>query len=344
MEQNNFQISIIIPVYNTEKYIQKCIESLYQQNLNIEIIFINDGSTDNSKEIINNYCKKDVRIKVMSQNNQGPAVARNHGLEIATGNYIAFLDSDDWIDTNCLGMLYNLAIEFDADMVMGNTLFYYNETKIVRRYSIPQNITNILFTGKECFIELMKTFSYVPMQSNYIYKRSFLIDSKMAFENICHEDELWTLSSMCLAKKIIINDLPFYYYRQRSGSIVNGGLTKDKRMNSLFYIADRLMSFSTKFNSDEDRECNSWIYVKINQMYYYACILLLKSSNIPLIDPTSFIKKLNYTCSFLYPSMPQKLCQYYFFKARLALNEYLTINGTYLDFESMRDYNENRPH
>ena len=74
MEQSNIQISIIIPVYNTEKYIQKCIDSLYLQNLNIEIIFIDDGSTDNSKEIINNYSKKDDRIKVLSQNNQGPAI------------------------------------------------------------------------------------------------------------------------------------------------------------------------------------------------------------------------------------------------------------------------------
>ena len=123
MEQSNIQISIIIPVYNTEKYIQKCIDSLYQQNLNIEIIFIDDGSTDNSKEIINNYSKKDDRIKVLSQNNQGPAVARNLGLEVAQGNYIAFLDSDDWIENNSLEMLYNVAIEFDVDMIMGNTLF-----------------------------------------------------------------------------------------------------------------------------------------------------------------------------------------------------------------------------
>ncbi len=327
MEQNNIQISIIIPVYNTEKYIQKCIDSLYVQNLNIEIIFINDGSTDNSKEIINNYFKKDGRIKVMSQDNQGPAVARNLGLEVAQGNYIAFLDSDDWIDSNCLEMLYNLAIKFDVDMIMGNTLFYYNETRIERRYKIPQEITNILYTGKDCFIELMKSFSYVPMQSNYIYKRSFLVDSNLVFENVSHEDELWTLSSMCLAKKILIKDLPFYYYRQRSGSIVSGGVNKDQRMNSLFYIADRLMSFSTKFDSEEDRECNSWIYVKIHQMYYYACILL-KSANTPLIDPTIFIKKMNDKNSFLNSSMPQKLCQYYFIKAKHALNEYLKVNGT----------------
>lgn len=326
MEQNNIQISVIIPVYNTEKYIQKCIDSLYQQNLNIEIIFINDGSTDNSKEIINNYLKKDDRIKVLSQNNQGPAVARNLGLEVARGNYIVFLDSDDWIENNCLEMLYNLAIEFDADMIMGNTLFYYNETRIERHYEIPQEITNILYTGKDCFIELMKSFSYVPMQSNYIYKRSFLVDSNMVFENVSHEDELWTLSSMCLAKKILIKDLPFYYYRQRSGSIVNGGLVKDKRMNSLFYITDRLVSFSTKFDSEEDRECYSWIYVKIHQMYYYACILL-KSTNTPLIDPTIFIKKLNDKNSVLSPSMPQKLCQNYFNNAKVALNEYLAEQG-----------------
>lgn len=322
MEQNSIQLSVIITVYNTEKYLQKCIDSLYQQNINIEIIIVDDGSPDNSEEIIHSYSENDIRVIVLSQDNQGPAEARNNGLQVAKGNYIAFLDSDDWIENNCLETLYSKAIEFNADMVMGNTLFYYDENRIELRYVIPSMIKNSLLTGKECFVELMKSFSYVPMQFNYIYKRSFLVDSNLVFENVSHEDELWTLSSMCLAKRILIVDLPFYYYRQRIGSIVNGGVSKDQRMNSLFYITERLMSFATKFESDEDRECYSWIYVKIHQMYYYACILL-KSTNTPLIDPTILIKKLSDKNSFLSPPMPQKLCHNYFNNAKVALNEYL---------------------
>lgn len=326
MEKNSIQLSIIIPVYNTEKYLQKCIDSLYQQNINIEIIIVDDGSPDNSKKIIHSNCKDDTRIMVLSQDNQGPAVARNNGLKVAKGNYIAFLDSDDWIENNCLEILYNKAIEFNADMIMGNTLFYYDEDRIELRYVIPSEIINSILIGKECFVELMKSFSYVPMQFNYVYKKSFLVDSNLVFENVSHEDELWTLTSMCLAKRVLIIDLPFYYYRQRSGSIVNGGLNKDKRMNSLLYIVDKLMSFSSQFESDEDRECNSWIYVKIHQMYYYACILL-KSTNTPLIDPSIFINKLNNKNTFLYPSIPQKLSHNYYSKAKAALNEYLTDKG-----------------
>ena len=117
----NPQISVIVPIYNVEKYLAKCIDSIINQTLtNIEIILVNDGSTDNSRKIIDKYDKKDSRIKVIHKKNGGQGSARNAGLDIAKGEYIGFVDSDDWIDSNMYENLYNAAISNNADIVVCN--------------------------------------------------------------------------------------------------------------------------------------------------------------------------------------------------------------------------------
>lgn len=101
-------VSVIVPVFNTEKYLKKCIESILNQSLrNIEIIFIDDGSTDNSLTIIEEYAKKDKRIKIISKLNEGQGIARNMGITEACGQYIAFIDSDDFVEKDMLEKLYN---------------------------------------------------------------------------------------------------------------------------------------------------------------------------------------------------------------------------------------------
>lgn len=111
------KVSVIIPVYNSEKYLEKCLNSLIKQTLeDIEIVCINDGSTDNSLEILNAYAKKDRRIKVLSQKNLKQGAARNNGLKIAQGEFISFVDSDDWVDFDYLEKLYNAAIDNNVNM------------------------------------------------------------------------------------------------------------------------------------------------------------------------------------------------------------------------------------
>ncbi len=118
---NNINISVIIPVYNVEKYLSACIDSLMRQgNLNIEIILINDGSTDKSGMIANEYARKDNRIKVIHKENGGASAARNAGLNVALGEYIVFLDSDDWIKEDSLPPLFEEAVKYHTDVVMGN--------------------------------------------------------------------------------------------------------------------------------------------------------------------------------------------------------------------------------
>ena len=113
------KVSVIIPIYNTEKYLKECLNSVINQSLvDIEIICINDGSTDNSIEILNEFKKQDGRISVISQDNQGQAVARNKGLSLANGEYIYFMDSDDILDLTALEKVYSLSKENDLDLII----------------------------------------------------------------------------------------------------------------------------------------------------------------------------------------------------------------------------------
>ena len=115
----NILVSAIVPVYNSEEFLEKCIESLRNQTLkDIEMIFINDGSTDNSLDILRGYEKIDSRIKVIDQKNSGPSVARNNGIKVAKGDYISFSDSDDWIDKNMYKDMYTIAKKNDSDAVV----------------------------------------------------------------------------------------------------------------------------------------------------------------------------------------------------------------------------------
>lgn len=118
-----FNISVIIPVYNVKKYLRRCLDSLVNQTISdIEIICINDGSTDSSLEILKEYAKKDERIKIINQENQKQGAARNRGLEVAQGEFITFVDSDDWVDADYLEELYNAIINSNVNIAVASMI------------------------------------------------------------------------------------------------------------------------------------------------------------------------------------------------------------------------------
>lgn len=128
-------ITVIIPVYNSEKYIEKCLTSVTNQIYkNLEIIVVDDGSSDNSIDIIKNYAKKDNRIKIFSQENQGLSAARNVGLDLATGEYIVFLDSDDWLELDALSVAYEILTENNAEVVIWSYVREYNSKSIENKF------------------------------------------------------------------------------------------------------------------------------------------------------------------------------------------------------------------
>ena len=122
------KISVIVPVYNTQKYLNECLNSLINQTFqDIEIICINDGSTDDSLEVLNEFSKKDNRIKIVTQKNSGLSASRNHGIELSKGEYIYFIDSDDYIELNTLKELYDISIENSCDLIIFKLINFYDD-------------------------------------------------------------------------------------------------------------------------------------------------------------------------------------------------------------------------
>ena len=225
------KVSVIVPVYNVEKYLRQCLDSLVNQTLKeIEIICINDGTKDNSVEIINEYVKRYPNIILINQENQGLGMARNNAMKYAKGDYIAFVDSDDWVDLDMYEVLYNKAIETDADIVECDyRMVFENSTKIKNR-----TLFGSLHTWKKFPIACGKIFDwkYVKTQVfsglrcmvwNRLYKRSLIFDNNLSFPKGKGEDYPFSLDAVLSAKSIVHCGKILYNYRIREASISNGG-------------------------------------------------------------------------------------------------------------------------
>lgn len=244
------QISIIIPVYNAEKYIKKCIDSILEQTLrNIEIILVNDGSTDKSEEICRAYEQKDNRIKVISQDNKGVSAARNCGISIAKGDFITFVDSDDTIEKDMCRQLYNAAIENKCDIAMC-------ECKVIdNSNTIDNNIECSKIYAKE---DACKLFFYdiSPFSPNYaggkIIKRNILNTVKFKEDIFLMEDALFTMEIILNCKNsIVCIDKPLYNYLQRPGSASH---SFNKNRITSFYALEELMQIARRINSIYEKE------------------------------------------------------------------------------------------
>lgn len=207
------KVSVIVPVYNMEKYLNECIDSLINQTLqDIEIICVDDGSKDNSLQILNEYARKDNRIKVIHKENGGVSSTKNAGIEAATGKYITFVDSDDWINLDGLEVLYNAAVENNADIVCGGwTNFPHNGCG--RKDCCPKNKVYHDWFEAKCKRESI-------IACNKLYRRALVIESGIRFNcNITYaEDECFNLGIYPLAKTIVGVSNIYYNYRVRETS------------------------------------------------------------------------------------------------------------------------------
>lgn len=211
-------VSIIVPVYNVDKYIHKCIKSLLNQTLrNIEIILVNDGSTDESGKICDEYSKIDNRIKVIHKINEGLSSARNAGIDIANGEYLGFVDSDDWVDETMYEKLYNNAIKFNASIAQCNILNTYTEYINIDN---SREMVNI-YSGMEVLEDLYnEKYVKTVVVWNKIYKRE-LFNLLRFPKGKLHEDEFITYKLLHKSEKIVDISNIMYFYRQRSGSIMS---------------------------------------------------------------------------------------------------------------------------
>ena len=215
------KVSVIIPVYNVEKYLRECMDSVVNQTLkDIEIICVNDGSPDNSRSILQEYANNDERIKIIDQENQGQGIARNNAIEIATGEYLAFVDPDDWCELEMYEKMYAKAKEFNADLVECTAKKYneyYKNTKILKHNCyLPQNATFNVLVNKSYL------FGAFAAPWNKLYRTTMIKDNNVKFsKGRLGEDQIFATKSRILAKKICLCNLPLYIYRIRVNSSVH---------------------------------------------------------------------------------------------------------------------------
>jgi glycosyltransferase involved in cell wall biosynthesis len=218
----NEKISVIVPVYNTEKYLEKCVDSIIQQSYkNIEILLIDDGSTDGCVSICDRYANQDKRIKVIHQSNAGVAVSRNKGLENASGEYVAFVDSDDSIRPEMFAILHEKLTKNNADLAMLNEIIISPESGYEISYSDPIqrpfNLTGC-FPAKDFWLEYLDTYPhYASIVVGKLCKRSVLDNIQFGIENR-YADILFLARWFLACEKIVFVLGEYYFYTLRLGN------------------------------------------------------------------------------------------------------------------------------
>ena len=225
---SNVKVSVIVPVYNVEKYLKDCLNSVINQTLeDIEIICVNDGSTDNSLAILEDYAKKDSRIKIINQKNKGLSGARNTGMKHVQGEYVLFLDSADWLNEDALSKLYWSHLDDNLDMLFFQTVDYYEEDG---RYELNQfgGMTAIddSFEGKIFnYKDVASIIFKIPHSAfNKLYSTSFLQRINASFpEGINYEDLAFFYDVFLKAERVSILKKELLFYRIRENSISTSG-------------------------------------------------------------------------------------------------------------------------
>ena len=247
---DKIKVSVIIPVYNSEKFLKKCLESImYQSFKEIEIIIINDGSTDRSLKIIEQFMLEDERIILINQKNQGVSVARNRGIEVAKGEFLLNVDSDDWIEKNYIEILYKKALEKNLDIVISDVYFEYLAKKgfILKDLNLKEDE---VITGNEyCNIFIEKNFH--GYSCNKLIKKALYIDNNIYYrkEISILEDAEVILKLGYYAKRIgKINGI-FYHYLQHSHS--TSKKMTEKKVMDIKDVIEKLIDF---FDDEEKKK------------------------------------------------------------------------------------------
>lgn len=272
---DNKLVTIIVPVYNVEKYLSKCLDSIVNQTYsNLEIILVDDGSKDNSGNICDYYAKNDVRIKTVHIDNAGVSNARNIGLNLSLGDFILFLDSDDYVELDMVEQMINIFNKYNVDIVMCN--FYWEYNGALKRNKISN--TSFIIDSRNFINSISSENSYGGYLWNKMYKREILFNNQklIQFDTnvLIMEDFLFNCELYDNIKKVACLDNCFNYYVQRKTSALgNRSLNKDK--NALCSII-RIINFLEKNN--------------FNINLYYKLRFIIESSYIRYKDIQYFNK------------------------------------------------------
>lgn len=255
------KVSIIVPIYNAENFISRCFESLLGQTItDIEIIAVNDGSTDTSGKILSNYAAKDPRIKVINKKNGGVSSARNSGLKIVKGEYIGFVDPDDWIDPNMYENMYLTAINDKADIVMCTYLREFGSHSKVKNFNLPDKIVydNIELRSKVvrrlvgpindelANPEMLDAWGTVWSK---LYRSEIILENNLSFIDLSvigtNEDSLFNMDAFIYANSFVFINKPFYHYWRVNNLSVTTGY-KPNLINQFINQYKKIESFINK--------------------------------------------------------------------------------------------------
>ena len=265
-------ISVIVPIYNVEKYLDKCVDSIINQTYkNLEIILVDDGSPDNCPQMCDDYAKKDSRIRVVHKENGGLSDARNAGMKVATGEYISFIDSDDYISLDFYETLFQTMIDNDSDIVECSVVKFYEDNNF-DEYRDDLKVTN--YETVDALDGLISENPFKQHVWNKLYKSSVALDIPYAVGKL-NEDEFWTYQVFGKAKKVTRINKTMYYYFQRNGSIMGNGYNirrldaLEGKMNRQAYIEKNFPTLTTKAKVDLYGSC----------MFAYQSVLKFMSGN-----------------------------------------------------------------
>ena len=263
--------SIIIPIYNVEKYLNLCLDSvLAQEFADYEIILVDDGSTDNSPAICDEYAEKNTKIRVIHKTNGGLSDARNFGIKEAQGDYLMFLDSDDfWNGRNVLSELHNIIVERNPDIIIHELSSFYDLGKIVPRKFKNKDIQNFSFDFKRDLKKLVDNDVYYATACNKIIRTSIVKKNEIEFpKGKVHEDVAWCANIIPYIRSYALYSNPFYYYRkERQGSLTIK--VKPKNIIDLIDILSEREIFLSKYEGGLS-------YLSYNYYIYLSHVNLLK--------------------------------------------------------------------
>ena len=275
-------VSIIVPVYNVAQYLDRCLNSLVQQShRNLEILLVDDGSTDGSGALCDRWQSRDPRIRVFHKPNGGLSDARNHGLERACGEYICFVDSDDWCDLRFVEMLLRQLLETGSDLAECSCL----RTDGHVPDTIPATPEYRVYEGRECVLRFLSEDFSVSVW-NKLYRRS-LLENLPFRRGVYHEDEFWTYRVFSRARRVCRMNYTGYFYYQRPGSIVHTR-PSEKRLRDAFDAARERIGFV---------ECHYPEYAAVGySKMMYTCMYLYSQSGHCDPEQRAALQEELYTC------------------------------------------------
>ena len=272
-------ISVIVPVYKVEEYLDRCVESIVNQTYrNLEIILVDDGSPDNCPAMCDAWAAKDVRIKVIHKENGGLSDARNVGLKIASGEYIAFVDSDDWIHSQYVANLHSACVEQGTLLSACDVMTVFEEQELCE---CDSNVKSNCFSTEEAMRCLTEGQKIRAVAWNKLYHNN-LIDCERFPVGRYHEDEFFTYRIVAKAEKVAYVPKPLYYYYQRDGSIMNS--VSIKHLDALDAALERLNYLKTIYPS---------IYKRDKALFCQICVnLYCAAEAIAVVDRDAYKKRI----------------------------------------------------